>query len=266
MGRILLHLCGPIAIYSYGLCIAIAASLFVYGLSRDPRFKTLHLEPVFSSIFMIGALSILLGGRILHLLAVQEEQVHLVDFISFWEPGFSVLGSVIALLFCVPLYVRHCGVPALPFIDLVATYAGILQGVSRLGCFFAGCCFGCSTSGWWAITYIDPDSAAPLHMLMHPVQLYSATLLLLIFCGMYTVGRRTLTITGQQTAVYLMLSSCERFITDFWRGDRDFFTWLSLPLSIHQIIALGLFVAGGILFVLVTFLRHRHQYEHIRSC
>lgn len=267
MGRILLHLYGPFAIYSYGFFIAIAALLFAFFMSRDSRFKTLNLEPVFSSLFIVGMVSILFGGRILHLLAVHDEHVRLIDLISFWEPGFSILGSVIAVLTLVPLYLRWCGIPVLVFIDLVATYAGLLQGVSRLGCFFAGCCFGQSCSYPWSVLYTDPDSSAPLYVAMHPVQLYSFLLLMFIFLIMYFIARKKLLIDGQQTALYVMLCSLERFIADFWRGDRDFFAWPVLPFSIHQLIALGLFATGGILMIWVTMRKGKqhHEYQHIRS-
>jgi phosphatidylglycerol:prolipoprotein diacylglycerol transferase len=252
MGRILLHLCGPFAIYSYGLFIAIAASLFLYFVSRDPRFKMLNLESSFSSAFFLGIISVLLGGRMLHLLTVHEDTVTWIDFISFWEPGFAVLGSIAALVVFMPMYLFLSGIPILPFGDLVATYGGVLQGVARLGCFFAGCCFGCQTTVSWAIAYSDPDTVAPLYILVHPVQLYSAALLLLIFAWMYYVGRYRLKVPGQQTAVYLMLSSLERFITDFWRGDRDFISWFNLPFSMQQWIAVGLFVLAIILYWFVT--------------
>ena len=262
MGRVLLHLCGPFAIYSYGLLIAVAASFFVYFLTRDERFKQLNLEPHFSSIFLIGVLSVLLGGRILHLLAVQDEPVSWIDFVSFWEPGFSVLGSTLAVIIFLPYYIRRCNIPLWPFADLVATYAGILQGVARTGCFFAGCCYGSSSTAGWSVLYTDPDSVAPLYAQLHPVQLYSAALLLLIFAWMYYVGRRILVIPGQQAGVYLMLSSSERFITDFWRGDRDFMSRIDLPLSIHQLIALGIFALGGLLYIHVTYFRRSTGAAH----
>jgi phosphatidylglycerol:prolipoprotein diacylglycerol transferase len=212
---------------------------------------------------MVGVASILLGGRLLHLLAVHDTIIQPIDFIAFWQPGFSILGSIIGLLICVPLYLIWCKIPVLSFFDLIATYAGLLQGISRIGCFFAGCCFGTITTCLWGIIYNDPDSSAPLHMILHPVQLYSAILLLLIFIFMYTVARRTLPIAGQQTALYLMLCSLERFITDFWRGDRDFFNGLTISLSIHQTIALAIFISACILMGCVTIVGKKHQYEHI---
>jgi phosphatidylglycerol:prolipoprotein diacylglycerol transferase len=263
MRRLLLHLYGPINIYSYGLCIACAALISVHAFTHDPRFKTLKLEPIFSSLFFVGALSILVGGRILHLFTVHEDTIHTIDLISFWEPGFSVLGSLITVLVCVPLYLYWQRIPVLPCIDLIATYAGLLQGISRLGCFFAGCCFGCASNVGWAVSYTDPTSIAPLHVSLHPVQLYSAMLLLLIFIGMYTIGRHMLKIPGQQIMVYVTLSSLERFVTDFWRGDRTFFTALTIPLSINQCIALLLVIISSIVFLRITYYTPPRAHEYI---
>jgi phosphatidylglycerol:prolipoprotein diacylglycerol transferase len=151
-------------------------------------------------------------------------------------------------------------IPLLPFLDLIATYAPLLQSIARLGCFFAGCCFGCVTQVPWATLYTDSASLAPTGMMLHPAQLYSAFGLLLVFIIMYFVARKKCTIPGQQGALYLMLASGERFLTDFWRGDRETvnaLTQYGIALSFHQLLALGIIMIAGILFFSVTYCGRR---------
>ena len=59
---------------------------------------------------------------------------------------------------------------------------------------------------------------------------------------------------GQLVLLYLILESIERFVVDFWRGDREFFTsdgfWGIF--SVHQYIALGLCVVALIIMLRIT--------------
>lgn len=258
MGRVLFHICGPFALYSYGAAIAIGALLFIWFMQRDKRFTALGLETTFNDIFLIGLLGAIVGGRFLHVIGSSETFEHWTYMLAFWQPGFSILGSVLGVLCTVPFYLKRHHIPIAQFLDLATTYAGLLQGVSRLGCFFAGCCFGCQTTIPWAVHYTDADSMAPLNVYMHPTQLYSAGILLSIFLFMYFVGRHIFRIPGQQASIYLMLVGIERFVVDFWRGDREYIPHTTITtISLHQAIALALVASAGIYCMWITFYKKR---------
>ena len=168
-----------------------------------------------------------------------------LDFFSYWNGGFSILGCVLSLCIMLPLWLKRCHIPVLPFLDLFAIYAPLLQSVSRIGCLCAGCCHGIPTDVFWAITYHDPASIAPVNVCLHPTQLYSSALLFALFCFMYGVFQYRFKKPGQLLTIYLGASSLERFIVDFWRADRIFFDSPALALfSVHQWIALGIIVTA----------------------
>ncbi len=256
MGPIICRLWGPFAIQWYGFCIALGAIAFLWMAKKDARFKTLNLQNCFDTIFLWGAAAVLIGGRLLHIIRHYNDYSSWTEWFAFWEPGYAVLGSTLGVLIVVPTYLYMHTIPWLPFLDLVATYAGLLQSIARLGCFFAGCCFGCSTNVLWATIYTDPESLAPTDIMLHPAQLYSSFGLFLVFMFMYYVARKRYTLPGQQTMLFLMLASTERFITDFWRGDREIID--GIPLSFHQLLALGIIITAGILFLLISYKRTRH--------
>ena len=247
----LLHIYGPIAIHSYGLMIALGLLIFIYLVRRDPRFKKLDLENYFSSLIMIGIVAAIIGGRLLYFYSYPQTYTGLASFFAFYEGGFSILGSVLGVLLTLPAYLLYAQIPILPLLDLVSIYGPLLQSVSRLGCFFAGCCYGMPTTKPWAITYTDTGSVAPLYVCLHPTQLYSSALLLLIFAFQYFVGRHYFKKTGQLICSYLMLISAERFFVDFWRGDR----MTDAPLSINQYVAFGIFSAALIGFLITSYRR-----------
>ena len=256
MGPIILQLWGPLAIQWYGFCIALGALAFLFFIKRDSRFTALGLQNRFDTIFLWGAGAVLVGGRLLHIMRHYDDYSSWTEWFAFWEPGYAVLGSTLGVLLVVPTYLWFHKIAMLPFLDLIATYAPLLQSIARLGCFFAGCCFGCHGVVTWAVMYTDPASLAPTDIWLHPSQLYSSGLLFIVFLIMYFIARHTFKVPGQQTMLYLMLASTERFITDFWRGDREMIALCSpcgISLSFHQLLALGIIVTAGILFILFTF-------------
>jgi len=256
MSPIMLHIWGPFAIQWYGFFIALGALAFLFMIKRDPRFPILNLQNCFDALFLWGAAAVLIGGRILHVIRHYDDYDSWTEWFAFWEPGYAVLGSTIAVLCVVPTYLYLHRVPLFPFLDLIATYVPLLQSIARLGCFFAGCCFGCATQVAWATIYTDTASLAPAYRMLHPAQLYSALGLFVVFLIMYFIARKTCKIPGQQVTLYLMLTSLERFITDFWRGDREMVPSverMGIALSFHQLLALGIIISGGILFLTVTY-------------
>lgn len=261
MYKELLHIYGPISIYSYGLCIALGLYIAILLAPRHPLFKKLRVEPHFMSIIIVSIVSGLLGGRTLYMLTEPDGSFNPIIFFSYWNGGFSILGCVLSICLILPLWLRQCHIPVLPFLDLVAIHAPLIQSISRIGCLCAGCCYGIPTNVIWAITYHDPDSIAPLHVCLHPTQLYSSALLFIIFCLMYGVFQYHFKKPGQLLALYLACSSGERFVVDFWRADRIFFDIDTAHLlSVNQWIALGIIAIALIAFLMTM---HPDQSDRI---
>lgn len=254
MHRELVHLFGPIGIQSYGTAIAIGLIIFMFFASNSERRKKLMSSSLFFESIVIAGLCALIGGRTLFWLTSWHDHRTLWEFFFIWDGGFSVLGSITAILVGMTWYVRRIGLSALSYFDLIALYAPLLQSISRLGCLCAGCCHGIPTALSWGITYTDPEGFAPLHVSIHPTQVYSSLSLLAIFLiirfGISPRVQRPGTILWW----YLVLEGAERFIIDFWRADRTFANWSPLPFSIDQLIALSLCLIGAIMLIRNTFM------------
>lgn len=245
MCRELIHIYGPISICGYGVMIFIGIVLFAYLVNRDPVRSKLLSSDTFADIIVMGTLIGLLGGRLLFILTNVAQFQSWYDYGALWDGGFSLLGAIIGNLLFLPCYLRHRQVPVIPFFDLVAVYAPLLIAVSRIGCFWSGCCYGAATSLPWAVVYYEQGADAPLGIPIHPTQLYSAIMLFCIFLFMYFVAAKRFAKPGQLMLIYLVLASIERFTVDFWRADREFFLgerWQLL--SIHQYIALLLGISA----------------------
>lgn len=251
--RELVHLFGPLGIQSYGTMIALGVVIFALLAGNSLRRKQLFSSSLFFESIVFGGLCALIGGRTLFWLTSSHDYRSSWEFFFVWDGGFSVLGSIIAVLVGMTWYLKKMALPVLPYFDLIALYAPLLQSISRLGCFCAGCCHGLPTTAFWGITYTDPDGFAPLHVSLHPTQIYSSLSLLFIFFILYFGIAPRVQRAGVLLWWYLILEAIERFLIDFWRADRIFAHWLP-GISVDQFVALSLGCIGivGLLFTAVT--------------
>lgn len=244
----IIHIYGAFGIQAYGFCIMLAIIITVWTIRRNKRFTQLNLEPVYVNIIMVSIVAGCLGGRILEIISEPAAYLHWYDWFTLWQGGFSALGAILGVICITPFYLKKIHVPILPTCDLVAIYAPLLQAIARLGCFTAGCCYGTTTLSFLHVIYTNPNSFAPYGIAIHPTQLYSSFLLLIIFIFMYFIGQTYLKKTGQLFSAYLILAAVERFTIDFWRAQR---VMVNEYLSFHQIVALAIMCI--VLAVITTF-------------
>ncbi|MBT3455964.1 hypothetical protein HN446_02775 [bacterium] len=250
----ILHIWGPLYINSFGAMIAFGLFITMWFISKDKRrTKIISLED-FSTVLVVGVVTVVSGARILTLITEHEKIHSIVDLFDFWNGGISSLGGIIAALIVIPIYLHYKKIKFLSFFDLIATYLPIVHIFTRIGCFLAGCCYGTKSNLSWAIQYTNPQCEAPLHVHIHPTQIYSILALILVFIVILVGKKYLFTKTGQIAMLYLFMTGLERFSVDFWRGDRSFFKIFSI-LSIDQICALAVTIVGLCGFLYLTFLR-----------
>lgn len=264
MPPILLHIYGPLAIHSFGAMIVLGLIITLYLLHRDKPLQKLISDQQLGTIFQISFISGIAGGRIWFLITNPSIIQHWTDYFTVWAGGLSIQGAIIGIVGTLLTYFYCMKLPGLKILDRIALYTPLLQSISRFGCLFAGCCFGKPTDVPWGIIYDNVDSLAPLHVIMHPTQMYSSALLfcsfivLLCFDRYYHKKR-----PGQILALYIMLCSLERFSVDFLRGDQEFFSEPGLfgNLSMQQALALCLF--SGALSVMIFISMYKKSDESI---
>lgn len=239
MSPTLIPIYGSIGIQSYGFCIAVGVLVVTMLALRDPRRKQLLTNDQFFSLLSWTIIAGAFGGWAM---AVITEQPQTLEEVC--SAGLSILGTVIAIFLFLLWYLHRYKLPLLQILDLFGIYGALAQSFGRVGCFFAGCCYGLPTTLSWAVTYTDTDSYAPTCIPLHPSQLYSAGILFLIFLFMYCYLRHVLKKPGQLMSSYLLLISIERFCTDYFRTDHG--TGL---IGVNQWIALGLGTVATVLLV-----------------
>lgn len=170
------------------------------------------------SIFIIIFVGAFLGGKIFYFF---ENPSYFMDHPAelFGSRGFVFYGSLIFSITGILIFFKIKKLPILKMLDIIAITTGLVHVFGRLGCFMAGCCYGIPTNSNYGVVFRDPDSLArPLNTPLHPTQLYSAFLILLILVTIFILKRKQ-RFDGQIFLTYLIIYSIGRSVIEIFRGD-----------------------------------------------
>lgn len=226
-----MQLIGPFTLNYYNGALICGMYLFLFLLWRDKRREVLVSTDQLFFMITTGTFISIIMARIIHIMSNWNEYDSLWKMISIWNGGLSILGVPIGLAIYA-LILKARGVNFFAIADIAALYGPLFHAVGRLGCLGVGCCHGAPTDLPWAITY-DSGTFAPAHCSIHPTQLYSSALFLILFFALFHVAK-TKRIPGEISLLYLIGMGTERFLVDFFRGDRmmhgifSFAQWWSL--------------------------------------
>lgn len=238
---------GPVTLHTYGLMTAIGIISAYLTAEAAAKKKHLDAEQIFGLVISCLIFGYA-GSKLLYLLTVLPQ---LLADPSLWREslstGWVVFGGLLGGIFGGWVFCRRKGLPAWKFFDIGMPSVALAQGFGRIGCFFAGCCYGVETDSPFSIVFSHSDFA-PNHVHLVPTQLLSAAgdFALALFLWFWDRNRKKK--DGEVTALYLILYSAGRFLIEFWRG--DLIRGAVGPLSTSQFIALFTLAAGIILFAL----------------
>ncbi|MFH0810021.1 MAG: prolipoprotein diacylglyceryl transferase [Pseudomonadota bacterium] len=237
---------GPVAIHTYGVLIALGFLAGIWLAGREARLRGENPEVILDLAFYIIAAAII-GSRLFYVAVNWPEfSGHPLDVFKIWRGGLVFYGGLLAAAPVALIHVRRHGLGVATMADVLAPSLALGQSFGRLGCFFAGCCYGrTSSSPWPSVCFSNPETLAPQNVPLHPTQLYDSALMLVIF-GLLMISRRYKRFDGQMALTYLLLFTPERVLLEELRADTYktlFGGWLSLT----QLISVCLFVAAAAL-------------------
>lgn len=217
MHPILIEL-GGFSIKTYGFLIALGFGIGLFLASREARRVGLNVQAIGDLAFYI-LLGAIIGARLYFILTnLDYFTQHPLDMFKIWEGGLTFFGGFIAaVILCVWMIRKHC-LPVWKTLDVFAPSLAIGVFFGRLGCFAAGCCYGKECDLPWAVTFTHPMTLARAGVHLHPTQLYSALGAIITFILLYSL-RKHKTFEGQLALLWVLCYSCERLITEQFRGD-----------------------------------------------
>jgi phosphatidylglycerol:prolipoprotein diacylglycerol transferase len=264
-----------LTISTYGTLVALGVMLGIYLGYRNARRVGLPTDDFLDLCFW-GLIAALLGSRLLFVVTNWDRfRGDPLRALALWEGGLVFYGGVIAACATGLYFMWRRKLPFLRSGDVIAPVLSLGHAFGRLGCHFAGCCWGKRCDLVTAVSFpadsvafdnmvarreIDPRLAEVTPPL-HPVQLYEAGGELVIFSVLLWLGTRK-RFDGMVFFVYLSAYAVLRLCTELFRGDaeRRFLFEASLPaladvlglpphepllLSTSQFLSL-LLLAGGV--------------------
>jgi phosphatidylglycerol:prolipoprotein diacylglycerol transferase len=259
---------GGLELHSYGLAVALGFAVGIAVAARQARRLGLDGGAILDLAFWILVAGVL-GSRLVFVIlnigqygqlclegsgGVRAPLQVLSDCaapLRLWQGGLVFYGGALAATGAMVLFAHRRRWPFAKVADVFAPGVAIGHVLGRLGCFFAGCCFGKPAPlgasfppGSVAFDELVRTGAvsatAAATPTLHVTQLYEAAGELAIFFLLVAVRPR-LRFHGATALLYVAAYAALRFVVELFRGDvsRGFVG----PLSTAQVA--GLFLAAA---------------------
>jgi phosphatidylglycerol:prolipoprotein diacylglycerol transferase len=138
------------------------------------------------------------------------------------------------------IYFRVTKLPGWAAADCVAPGLALAQGLGRIGCFLAGCCWGTPTRSAFGVIFTSEVAhqltGVPLNISIHPTELYEAVLVFSAIPALLWLKKRR-SFPGEVVLAYILYYAMARFFLEFFRGDPRGY-YVNGLLSLSQLICL----------------------------
>ncbi len=240
-------------IYFVFLAIGLGIGSLIGGLNAEK--DSLPFDDV-KRFILTAILASIVGARLFHVLFegfLDYYLQHPTAILLPWNGGLSVWGGLIAALLAILLVFRKQRNRLIELLDCFSPAFLFGLGVTRIGCFLQGCCYGKPTNLPWGITYrkgshafltqldlglIDSDALRTLPI--HPTQIYESIAAISAGLVLQMFLRR-----GHDKGnifMYGMLSyAVIRFVNEFFRADnRGFVEGIPIPQIISAFLIISI--------------------------
>ncbi len=244
---------GHITIPTYGAlvaCAVVAALLLAMALARrtglDPdRIWTLGLLAILSAI--VGSKLLLVFDNWSSFVASPRM---LLSLPTLQSGGVFLGGVLLAFVICIP-YALRVKLPLLRTMDVIAPALALGQGIGRIGCLAAGCCYGRPTGSAWGLVFTSRfasrTTGVPLGIPLYPTQIFESIASLLICAALlFLLARRHQ--DGEVMAAWLFVYGMARFFIEFYRGDAGRGSVFHGVFTVTQLLAMLMVVLGGVVW------------------
>ena len=230
---------GPVEVFTYGVMMALGfAAAILVARTMAPK---IGVDPErFTDLGIVAIVGGLVGSYVNYIISYDWSRFasNPASLFMFWEGGLVFLGGLIGGTVFAVVFIKRHRLPLGEVADIVAICVPLAYGIGRIGCFFAGCCYGVPSEVAWAVSF-------PGHFVArHPTQIYSV-LLGLGLAAFALLFRNRRTFAGQSFLFYLMFYGIGRGLIEVLREEPSAF---GTPLSVAQFTGLALVVVSAVLY------------------
>lgn len=234
----------------YALCIMVGLAVgIIVAVLRAGVYQYQKEDVLFASFY--GILGVAVGGKILYLFTVIPFFVENFAQITWnlellktlMTGGFVFYGGLLGALGGIFIYTRQYKLSTGFMVEIIMPSVPLIHAFGRIGCFFAGCCYGREFPAPVGMQFLN-SFIAPNDRTLFPVQLVEAAGNLVLFLVLMAAFGKKKT-QGQITAVYFIGYSLMRFFLEYFRADAE--RGIFLGISTSQWISIGILAAGCVL-------------------
>ena len=247
-------------IKSFGLMLALSFGLGLALSLRRGRAHGVRPDDIMDLVFGVLVAS-LVGVRLFYVATHAREFAAGGAFdpwfraLFIWDGGLTLYGGILLSIVTVWWQARRRGIPFLVMADIFSPGVALGIGLTRIGCFLAGCCFGMPSDIGCAMHFPAGSPAWRQFgdVAVHPSQLYGSLGGFAVF-GLLLLLEHTPSPRGATFGRFLVLYGVSRFLVDLsrWYEPEQV---MALGWSNNQWISTGLVLAG--IAVLAVVMRGR---------
>jgi phosphatidylglycerol---prolipoprotein diacylglyceryl transferase len=185
------------------------------------------------AVVLLGVPAGLLGAHLLALLEGGGYGALDAGLRYFWRSHSAIFGGLLGGVAVAAAYTRWRGLSLRRLLDACAPVMAFGEGMTRIGCFLAGCCYGRPTDSWLGITFpkesivfvaearagLLPLRATERSLRVHPTQIYAAAFGFVLFVVLLRRLRRPRRFDGELFCLFLFCYGLWRFLLFYLRGD-----------------------------------------------
>jgi len=217
----------------------LAKKVFIYNNIKD-RFDD------YVTYVIIG---LILGGRLGYVMFYNLDHYlsNFFDIFKIWQGGMSFHGGVIGIIISSILFSKKDNKDVFEYLDIIALISPIGIFFGRIANFINSELYGLETSVPWAVKFVQIDN-----LYRHPSQIYEAVFegIILFIILLYFWSKDYLKTPGKLSALFLVFYSVFRFIIEYFRLPDEQLGYLSLNLTMGQLLSFLFFITGVSLYFL----------------
>ena len=154
--------------------------------------------------------------------------------VNLLNAGLSSLGAAIGIT--IGLFIMQKIIPEVNFSKPFIINLPLIYSISKIGCFFAGCCHGIKYNGIFNVVY--NNGIGPSYNVL-PVQLIETIVFFILFIICYRLYKNKYVVE-----ITLILCSIFKFLLDYLRESH-----MSVILSANQIVCIIIFIISLIILI-----------------
>lgn len=218
----------------YGILVVTGILSGLYIMYKNVKTLNYKKEENYGLILYI-LLGTLFGAKYFTLLTNFNKYKNNIDFNKI---GLSSYGAAIGIIILLIIFAKQYKKNFKELINNILPAIPLMYGISKIGCFLAGCCYGIKYNGPLSITY-KYSLSAPKNISLLPIQIIETITFILIYLYISKKKKENKNIIG----ITPLLCGLSKFLLDYLRMNH-----IDKILTVNQIVSIPFIIIGLILY------------------